>query len=155
MLDIQALQADDLQGLSPSALAEVAHQMLAHIGMQSLHIERHVRDIKVKDAKLERITFELARLKAWRFCAKTEAMDAEQRQLFEETLAADEASLQAQLEALQAQAAPRANMTCCTYPREISEQRGRYEQQSTTQGDDGRSQEHDRSRRIAGSPQGD
>jgi hypothetical protein len=54
--------------------------------------------------KIEKITFELARLKAWKFAARTERMNAEQRQLFEETLAADQASLEAQLEALQAQA---------------------------------------------------
>ncbi len=82
-------------------MAEVARQMLTHIGMQSQHIERQVRDIKFKDARIERITFELARLKAWRFGAKTEAMNAEQRQLFEETLAEDQASLEAQLQALQ------------------------------------------------------
>ena len=35
--------------------------------------------IKFKDAKLEKITFELARLKRWKFGAKTEAMTAEQR----------------------------------------------------------------------------
>ncbi|MCO4245828.1 hypothetical protein NFX52_30740, partial [Acidovorax facilis] len=40
-------------------------------------------------------------LKAWKFGAKTEAMNAEQRDIFEETLAADQASLQAQLAALQ------------------------------------------------------
>jgi hypothetical protein len=44
---------------------------------------------------------ELARLKAWKFDARTEAMNAEQRRLFEETMAEDEASLQAQLEQLQ------------------------------------------------------
>ena len=36
-------------------------------------------------------------LKAWKFGAKTEALDAEQRRLFEETLAEDEASPRAQL----------------------------------------------------------
>lgn len=96
-------KAQDLHGLSPAALAEVAAQMLEHIGRQSQQIAERDRTIKFKDAKLERITFELARLKAWKFAARTEAMNAEQRQLFEETLAADEASLQAQLEALQAQ----------------------------------------------------
>ena len=103
--------AKDLHGLSPAALTEVATQMLAHIAAQSQQIttrdqviaERD-RAIKFKDAKIERITFELARLKAWKFAARTEAMNAEQRQLFEETLAADEASLQAQLDALQDQA---------------------------------------------------
>ena len=97
-------KAQDLHGLSPAALTEVAAQMLAHIGRQSQQIAERDRAIKFKDAKIERITFELARLKAWKFAARTEAMNAEQRQLFEETLAADEASLQAQLEALQAQA---------------------------------------------------
>jgi hypothetical protein len=56
-----------------------------------------------EDAKIERITFELARMKAWKFGAKTEAMNAEQRQMFEDTLAEDEADLEAQLAALQAQ----------------------------------------------------
>jgi transposase len=108
-------KAQDLHNLSPAALTEMAGQMLAHIGSQSQQIilqsqqittrdqviaERD-RAIKFKDAKIERITFELARLKAWKFAARTEAMNAEQRQLFEETLAADEASLQAQLDALQ------------------------------------------------------
>jgi transposase len=111
MLNVHELKAQDLHGLSPSSLAEVAAQMLRHIGQQSSRIDwqskqlaERDRAIKFKDAKLERITFELARLKAWKFAAKTERMNAEQRQLFEETLAADEASLEAQLEALQAQA---------------------------------------------------
>ena len=98
------IKAQDLHGLSPEALAEVAAQMLEHIGRQNQQIAERDRTIKFKDAKLERITFELARLKAWKFAARTEAMNVEQRQLFEETLAADKASLQAQLEALQAQA---------------------------------------------------
>ncbi len=50
------------------------------------------------DAKIERITFELARLKAWKFGAKTEAMNAQQRQVFEDTLAEHQASLEAQLQ---------------------------------------------------------
>lgn len=68
----------------------LAQQMLAHIQEQE-------REIKLKDVKIEKITFELARLKAWKIGAKTEAMSAEQRRLFEETLTEDEASLQAQL----------------------------------------------------------
>ncbi|MBK6612730.1 hypothetical protein [Ottowia sp.] len=53
--------------------------------------------LKFKDTRIERITFELARLNAWRFGARTEATTAQQRQLFEETLAEDEASLRALL----------------------------------------------------------
>jgi hypothetical protein len=53
------------------------------------------------------------------------------------------------------EAAPRANMTCYTYPREISEQRGRYDQQVSIQGHDDRSERIARPGRIARSPQGD
>lgn len=101
MLDVRDLQARDLQGLSPEALAGLAEQMRLHIGQQSQQIASQAQAIRWRDAKIERITFELARLKAWKFAARTERMSAEQRQLFEETAAADEASLQAQLEALQ------------------------------------------------------
>ena len=104
MLNVHELKAQDLHGLSPSSLAEVAAQMLQRIGEQSKQIAAQAQAIKFRDVKIERITFELARLKAWKFAAKTERMNAEQRQLFEETLVADQASLEAQLEALQAQA---------------------------------------------------
>ena len=110
MLDVRALKAQDLRGLSPDALAAAAEQMLAHIGEQSKHIgeqrkridaQAQAQAIKWRDAKIESITFQLARLKAWKFGAKTEAMNAEQRALFDETCAADQASLEAQLAALQ------------------------------------------------------
>jgi transposase len=108
MLDLHAVKSQDLTALSPSALAELASQMLAHIQAQSQHIDAlgkqvgsQAQGIKWRDAKIESILFQLARLKAWRFGAKTERMNAEQRSIFEETFAADQASLQAQLEALQ------------------------------------------------------
>ena len=102
MLDVRSLKAEDLKGLSPSAITEVSVRMLEHMAAQARTIEQHEKTIKFKDAKLEKVTFELARLKAWKFGAKTEAMSAEQRRMFEETLAEDEASLQAQLQQLQA-----------------------------------------------------
>jgi hypothetical protein len=54
------------------------------------------------------VTFELARLKAWKFGAKSEAISAEQRRLFEETFTEDEASLLAQLQALKSKEAAKA-----------------------------------------------
>ena len=108
MLEVHAVNNKDLEAFTRTELAQVAAQMLAHIGEQSKHIneqrlriESQAQAIKWRDAKIESITFELARLKAWKFGAKTEAMNAEQRSIFEETLAADQASLEAQLAALQ------------------------------------------------------
>ena len=105
MLSAQAanfpLEAQDLLALEPADLARVAAQMLAHIGEQSKRIDSQAQAIKWRDAKIESITFELARFKAWKYGAKTERMDAQQRALFEETCAAEQASLEAQLAALQ------------------------------------------------------
>ena len=108
MLDLHAVKNQDLNALSPTVLAALASQMLAHIQEQSQHIDAlgkqvgsQAQGIKWRDAKIESITFQLARLKAWRFGAKTERMNAEQRSIFEETFAADHASLQTQLDALQ------------------------------------------------------
>ena len=102
MRNVQELSPQDFVGLSPEALAELAAEVLAHVGQQSRQIDSQAQAILSKDAKIERITFEMRRLKAWRFGAKTECMNAEQRQLFEETLAADQADLEAQLAALKA-----------------------------------------------------
>ncbi len=72
------------------------------IASKGREIERKDREIAWRDARLQKIHIELARLKRWKFGAKTEAMTAQQRALFAQTLAEDEADLQAQLAALQA-----------------------------------------------------
>ncbi|WP_418150744.1 hypothetical protein [Variovorax atrisoli] len=107
MLHLGDLTDDTLKGLGPEAVAALAQQMLQRLREQeqalahkAREIEQRDQAIKLKDAKIEKITFELVRLKRWKFGAKAEAMSAEQRRLFEETCAEDEADLQAQLQAL-------------------------------------------------------
>jgi hypothetical protein len=116
MLGMRDLKPQDLQGLSPEAVTALAAQMLEHIRHQANELEskghelerqqklleRKDRDIAWRDAKIEKITFELTRLKRWKFGAKSEAMTTEQRQMFQDTLLEDEADLEAQLAALQA-----------------------------------------------------
>jgi transposase len=109
MLDVHAIRTKDFEALSPAELAQFAAQMLSHITEQSKHIDAQskridsqAQAIKWRDAKIESITLQLARLKAWKFGAKSERMNAQQREIFEETLAADQADLEAQLAALQA-----------------------------------------------------
>ena len=116
MLSMHDLKPQDLQGLSPDAVAALAAQMLEHIQQQASELQskahelelqqkllqRKDRDIAYRDAKIEKITFELTRLKRWKFGAKSEAMTADQRQMFQDTLLEDEADLEAQLAALQA-----------------------------------------------------
>jgi transposase len=109
MLSMRDLKPQDLEGLSPEAIAALAAQMLKHIELQARDLEgkqklleRKDRDIAYRDAKIEKITFELTRLKRWKFGAKSEAMTAEQRQMFQDTILEDEADLEAQLAALRA-----------------------------------------------------
>jgi transposase len=109
MLSMRDLKPQDLQGLSSEAITALAAQMLQHIELQTRDLEvkqklleRKDRDIAYRDAKIEKITFELTRLKRWKFGAKSEAMTAEQRQMFQDTILEDEADLEAQLAALQA-----------------------------------------------------
>ena len=123
MLSMRDLKPQDLQGLSPEAITALAAQMLKHIELQTRDLEvkqklleRKDRDIAYRDAKIEKITFELTRLKRWKFGAKSEAMTAEQRQMFQDTILEDEADLEAQLAALQA-ALPKETAKPTTPPR--------------------------------------
>ena len=104
MLDVRHLRAEDLQGLDAEAAARIAMLLLDRVAaIEAEHgrqLSERDADIKVSAAKLQKLTFELARLKRLKFGAKTEAMTADQRRLFEETLAADEAALQARIDAL-------------------------------------------------------
>ncbi len=106
MVDLSTLRAEDLSGLDPSAIAELAVRMLSELKLRGEQAERDAQTIRFKNARLEKITFELARLKAWKFGARTERMNAEQRQMFETTAAEDEADLAAQLAALQGESRP-------------------------------------------------
>jgi transposase len=98
--DVAAVIAQWRQRIEQQAQQIDARQVeLQH---KSREIERKDREIAWRDARLDKINFELARLKRWKFGARTEAMSAEQRALFADTLIEDEAALQAQLAELQA-----------------------------------------------------
>jgi transposase len=113
------LRGLELQGLSIEVRAEVlaafeqmrqrieqheieAAEREAALAERTALLQRKDRDLALRDAKIEKLEFEIARYKRWKFAAKTEAMSAEQRRLFEETVVEDEAGLQAQLAALRA-----------------------------------------------------
>jgi septal ring factor EnvC (AmiA/AmiB activator) len=113
MLGMRDVPPVNLQSLPPEATAWIA-QLQQRLGEreqqlaerdQALARSQELLQRKEREAKIEKITFELARLKRWKFGAKSEAMNAEQRRLFEETLAEDEASLREQLDRLRREAA--------------------------------------------------
>ncbi|MEO5685877.1 MAG: IS66 family transposase [Burkholderiaceae bacterium] len=110
MLDVRQLKAEDLQGLDAAAASRIAALLLERVAAIDVEHGKQItareEQIKFRDAKLQKLTFELARLKRLKFGVRTEAMTADQRRLFEETLAEDEADLQARIDALRGDKTP-------------------------------------------------
>jgi len=95
MLGMRDLPPLNLQGLPPEAAALIAQlqqrvalqeQQLAErdheLEQRQVLLQRKDREIALREAKIEKINFELARLKRWTYGAKSEAMSADQRRLF-------------------------------------------------------------------------
>jgi transposase len=71
------------------------------IASQARTVERMGSEIDYKTAKIAKLTAEIARLRRLQFSVRSEQLNPEQRELFEETMAADIAAVEAELEALQ------------------------------------------------------
>jgi transposase len=94
-----ALQAAlDQAGLG--ALAQRLEQM-------QQAIVQHDQEIHWRDAKIDKLSFELALLRRLRFGRTSEHLDASQRALFEESVEADIAAVEAELEGLRPAPAPK------------------------------------------------
>jgi transposase len=125
--------------IDPAAWPAEASALIALISQLQQQVQSQAREIAWRDVKLDKLNFELARLKRWKFGAKTEAMTAEQRALFAETLVEDEASLQAQLaelqavlpETLKAPKAPRAKPRRQALPAHLRRVEHRHEPENT------------------------
>lgn len=92
--------AIDLTSLAPE-VAALIERLLQQAKADAQELARRGGELTLAQAKIDKLNFELARLRRWQFDAKTEAMTAAQRLLFAEALAEDEASLRAKLDALQ------------------------------------------------------
>jgi transposase len=84
-----------LQALVASLREELQSQRQA--------LESREAQLKEQSALIEKLKFELARLKRWRFGQSTEGLSAEQLALWEAELDGDIAALQARLDALEAE----------------------------------------------------
>lgn len=82
MLDTAQIDTAKLKTLSEIELRDLAATLLARI-------DRDAREITWRDAKIEKLSFEMAQLKRLKFGKKSEQLDAEQRALFDEAVDAD------------------------------------------------------------------
>ncbi len=96
----EAATAIDLTSL-PAEVAALIARLQQQAKADAQELARRGGELTLAQAKIDKLNFELARLRRWQFDAKTEAMTAAQRLLFAEALAEDEASLRAKLAELQ------------------------------------------------------
>jgi transposase len=102
---------ESLASLSAEQLREVVSQLLLEAGEHAKTIASKDSEIKYRQAKIEQLTHEMAVLKRWKFGKSREQLGAAQASLLDETLDADIAAIEQELEALapapQPDAAPR------------------------------------------------
>ncbi len=96
----EAATAIDLTSL-PTEVAALIERLQQQAKADAQELARRGSELTLAQAKIDKLNFELARLRRWQFEAKTEAMTVAQRLLFAEALAEDEASLRAKLAELQ------------------------------------------------------
>jgi len=94
---LNQLDAQQLREVVRSLMSDMAAQEAA-IAQHDAEIERRDREIAFKQAVIDKINHEMAVLKRLKFAAKSEAFNPEQKSLLEETIDADLAALQAELD---------------------------------------------------------
>jgi transposase len=100
MIDIAQIDHNKLSELSVEELRELNHALL-------VRVERDRREIVWRDAKIDKLTFEIAQLKRMRFDRSSEQLSIEQRALFDEAVDGDIAAIDEQLTVLQATLPPK------------------------------------------------
>ena len=102
---------ESLPSLNAEQLRELAQELIATIAQQSQAIAAKDSDILYRQAKIDKLTHELATLKRWKFGRSSELLNAGQISLLDETIDADIAAIEQELENLapppKAETAPR------------------------------------------------
>ena len=85
--------AEHLEQLNADQLREFAARLISELS----HAKR---EVSLKQLRIDQLTHEMAILKRWKFAARSEQLEGEQRHLFEETAEADLEAIGLELEAL-------------------------------------------------------
>ena len=106
---MNATKINDLDELDAVQLRELVRGLIERAGHQQRVIEAHDqiiatkdREIHFKQTKVDQLTHEIAMLRRWKFAARSERLNAEQRSLLDETLDVDIAAIEQELEQLAA-----------------------------------------------------
>jgi transposase len=108
MSSLPRFDAQALAAMAPDDLRALTAQLLTRIEQDTQRAEQANQAIALRDAKIDKLSFELAQLRRIRFGVKSEQLDAQQRPLFEEAVQADIAALEEELAELQVTPLPTA-----------------------------------------------
>jgi transposase len=107
MMTAMVIDPQQLQHMDAQQLRALAEGLMAKLVDQDQQLAAHQQSLVSKDqeihfkqTKIDLLTHEIARYKRVQFAAKSEKLHADQRSLLEETLDADLAALEAELQAL-------------------------------------------------------
>ena len=138
---LASLNAQQLRELASDLIERIAHQDQQHARQMALHdqaIAGKDRDILYRQAKIDQLTHEMAVLKRWKFGRSREQLDAGQASLLDETIDADIAAIEQELQdlapAAKADTAPRNQPTRAALPAELPREERHHEPESTTCG---------------------
>lgn len=128
--------ADELDHLDPQQLRQALIAARAAVAARDEQLQQREREAAFKQAVIDKLTHENAVLKRLKFAASSEAFNAEQKSLLEETLDADQAAVAAEIEALQpsAPAGDKRQPKREKLPPELPRREIRHEPEDTTCG---------------------
>ncbi|MDQ2990240.1 MAG: IS66 family transposase [Pseudomonadota bacterium] len=100
---LSSLTAEQLRALAGDLITQIAYQSEQHsqaIASKDQELRRKDGELKYRQAKIDQLTHEMAVLKRWRFGRSREQLDLAQLSLLDETIDADIAAIEQELQAL-------------------------------------------------------
>ncbi|ABM35744.1 transposase IS66 [Polaromonas naphthalenivorans CJ2] len=94
------VNAQHLDSLSAEQLRALAAELIAQVAQREQAIAAKDGELKYRQAKIDQLTHEMAVLKRWRFGRSGERLDPAQLSLLDETIDADIAAIEVELEQL-------------------------------------------------------
>ena len=126
---------ESLTSLSAEQLREMVTQLLLEVGEHAKAIASKDSELKYRQARIEQLTHEMALLKRWKFGRSREQLGAAQASLLDETLDADIAAIEQELQDLApappAQTPPRQQPKRAALPPELPRREIAHEPEST------------------------
>jgi transposase len=106
-VDLAQMDAEKLRDLAATLISQLAErdawlsQRDAAITARDAQLAQREKEIKHKQLKIDQLTHEMATLKRWQYGGRSEQLDAVQRSLLDDSIDADIAAIDLEIEALQ------------------------------------------------------